>query len=49
MARRISNSLWPLLRNMQAASQNLRELTDTLRRYPAQVLSQPPPRAEPGR
>ncbi len=45
----LEQSLVPLLRNMQAASQNLRELTDTLRRYPAQVLSQPPPRAEPGR
>jgi hypothetical protein len=31
------------VRNMQAASENLRELTTSLRQYPAQVLSGPPP------
>jgi hypothetical protein len=29
---------------MQATAQNLREMTDSLRRYPAQVFGQPPPR-----
>ncbi|HEY5299496.1 MAG TPA: hypothetical protein VIJ55_02365, partial [Acetobacteraceae bacterium] len=35
--------LAPLIRNMQAASENLRELTSSLRQYPGQVLSGPPP------
>ncbi|MEO9189495.1 MAG: MlaD family protein [Acetobacteraceae bacterium] len=35
--------LAPLIRNMQTASENLRELTSSLRQYPAQVLSGPPP------
>jgi ABC-type transporter Mla subunit MlaD len=38
-------SLVPLLRDLEATTQNLRELTDSLRRYPAEVLSPPPPRA----
>jgi ABC-type transporter Mla subunit MlaD len=38
-------SLVPLLRDLEATTQNLRELTDSLRRYPAEVLSSPPPRA----
>ncbi len=33
----------PLVRNMQAASENLRELTASLRSYPGQLLSSPPP------
>jgi hypothetical protein len=41
----LEQGLIPLLRDMQAAVQNLRETTDSLRRYPAQVLSGPPPRA----
>jgi paraquat-inducible protein B len=41
----LEQGLVPLLRDLQAAVQNLRELTDSLRRYPAQVLSPPPPRA----
>jgi paraquat-inducible protein B len=46
----VEQSLVPLLRDMQATVQNLREMTESLRRYPAQVLSPPPPRAtEPGR
>jgi ABC-type transporter Mla subunit MlaD len=36
-------SLGPFLGNMQAASANLRELTASLRAYPGQVLSGPPP------
>lgn len=35
--------LAPLIRNMQVASENLRELTSSLRQYPGQVLSGPPP------
>ena len=35
--------LAPLIRNMQVASENLRELASSLRQYPAQVLSGPPP------
>ncbi len=38
--------LAPLVRNMQAASENLRELTSSLRQYPGQVLSGPPPRVK---
>ncbi len=46
----VEQGLVPLLRDMQATAQNLRELTDSLRRYPAQVLSPPPPRTtEPAR
>ena len=40
----LEQGLIPLLRDLQSAVQNLREMTDSLRRYPAQVLSQPPPR-----
>lgn len=39
----VEQGLVPLLRDMQATAQNLRELTDSLRRYPAQVFGQPPP------
>jgi ABC-type transporter Mla subunit MlaD len=46
----LQQALVPLLRDLQATTQNLRELTDSLRRYPAQILSPPPPRAtEPAR
>jgi phospholipid/cholesterol/gamma-HCH transport system substrate-binding protein len=41
----LEQSIAPVLRDVQAAVQNLREMTDSLRRYPAQVLSPPPPRA----
>ena len=41
----LEQGLIPLLRDMQATAQNLREMTDSLRRYPAQVFSQPPPRS----
>jgi len=40
----IEQGLVPLLRDMQATAQNLRQLTESLRRYPAQVFGQPPPR-----
>jgi ABC-type transporter Mla subunit MlaD len=41
----LQQGLGPLLRDMQATAANLRELTDSLRRNPAQVLvGQPPPR-----
>ena len=40
----IEQGLIPLLRDMQATAQNLREMTESLRRYPAQVFAQPPPR-----
>jgi ABC-type transporter Mla subunit MlaD len=40
----VERSLVPLLRDTQAAVQNLREMTESLRRYPAQILSPPPPR-----
>jgi ABC-type transporter Mla subunit MlaD len=36
-------ALVPLLRDMQATAQNLREVTEALRRAPAQVLLAPPP------
>jgi hypothetical protein len=29
---------------MRATAQNLREMSESLRRYPAQVFGQPPPR-----
>ena len=46
----LEQGLVPLLRDMKATTQNLRELTESLRRYPAQVFAQPPPRAaEPAR
>ena len=46
----LQQGLIPLLRDMQATAQNLREVTDSLRRYPAQVFAQPPPRTtEPAR
>ena len=39
-------ALVPLLRDMQATTQNLREVTEALRRAPAQVLlASPPPRS----
>ena len=41
----VEQGLIPLLRDMQATAQNLREMTDALRRYPAQVFAGPPPRA----
>jgi hypothetical protein len=40
----LEQSLGPLLRDMQTTAQNLRELTESLRRYPAQVFGGPPPR-----
>jgi ABC-type transporter Mla subunit MlaD len=40
----LQQALVPLLRDMQATVQNLREMTESLRRYPAQVFGQPPPR-----
>ena len=46
----LEQGLVPLLRDMQATAQNLREMTESLRRYPAQVFGQPPPRGtEPAR
>jgi ABC-type transporter Mla subunit MlaD len=46
----VEQGLVPLLRDLQATSRNLREMTDSLRRYPAQVFSEPPPRTtEPAR
>jgi ABC-type transporter Mla subunit MlaD len=46
----IQQGLIPLLRDMQSTAQNLRELSEALRRYPAQVFASPPPRgAEPVR
>jgi paraquat-inducible protein B len=42
----VEQGLVPLLRDLQATTANLRELTDSLSRYPAQVLLQgPPPRS----
>ena len=42
----IEQGLTPLLRDLQTTTANLREMTDTLRRYPAQVLLEgPPPRS----
>ncbi len=46
----VQQALVPVLRDMQATMQNLRETTEVLRRYPSQVLSRPPPRTlEPAR
>lgn len=43
----LQQGLLPVLRDAQAAAANLRDMTDELRRYPAQVLlSAPPPRAQ---
>jgi paraquat-inducible protein B len=42
----LEQGLVPILRDVQAASQNLRELTDLLRHYPAGVFSEPPPRTK---
>ena len=42
----IEQALVPLLRDLQTMTANLRETTDSLRRYPAQVLLEgPPPRS----
>jgi ABC-type transporter Mla subunit MlaD len=41
----VERSLVPLLRDTQASVQNLREMTESLRRYPAQILGPPPPRS----
>lgn len=40
----LQQALVPLMRDLQTTAQNLRELTDSLRGYPAQILSPPPPR-----
>jgi ABC-type transporter Mla subunit MlaD len=40
----LEQGLNPLLRDVQASARNLRELTELLRHYPADVFSQPPPR-----
>lgn len=46
----VQQSLAPLLRDAQAAVSNLRDVTETLRQYPSQVLlGGPPPRSEPKR
>jgi ABC-type transporter Mla subunit MlaD len=46
----LTQSLAPLLRDAQAAVANLRDVTETLRQYPAQaLLGGPPPRTEPRR
>jgi ABC-type transporter Mla subunit MlaD len=42
-ANQLQAGLAPMVRNMQAASENLRQLTATLREYPGQILSGPPP------
>jgi hypothetical protein len=44
----VEQGLVPLLRDMQATAQNLREMTESLRRYPGQVFGQPPPRSSGG-
>jgi ABC-type transporter Mla subunit MlaD len=41
----IEQGLIPLLRDMQATAQNLREMSESLRRYPGQVFGSPPPRS----
>ena len=41
----LEQSMIPLLRDMRATAGNLREMSDSLRRYPAQVFGQPPPRS----
>lgn len=40
----LQQALVPLLRDLQATAQNLRETSEMLRRYPGQILSGPPPR-----
>ena len=45
----LEQGLVPLLRDMLSTAQNLREMSESLRRYPASVFGQPPPRAEPAR
>jgi ABC-type transporter Mla subunit MlaD len=40
----VERGLIPLLRDMQITAQNLREISESLRSYPGQVFSQPPPR-----
>ena len=40
----VEQGVIPVLRDVQASAQNLRELTDLLRRYPAGAFSEPPPR-----
>jgi paraquat-inducible protein B len=46
----VEQGLGPLLRDLRAASESLREMTESLRRYPGSVLSAPPPRErEPAR
>lgn len=39
----IQEGFAPILRNLQATSQSLRDLAESLRQYPAQVLAGPPP------
>jgi ABC-type transporter Mla subunit MlaD len=39
----VEQGVIPVLRDVQASAQNLRELTDLLRHYPAGALSEPPP------
>jgi len=41
----LQEGLSPILRNLSATSQSLRDLAESLRQYPAQVLSGPPPPA----
>jgi hypothetical protein len=41
----IEQGLIPLLRDMQATAQNLREMSELLRHYPGQVFASPPPRS----
>jgi ABC-type transporter Mla subunit MlaD len=41
----VERALIPLLRDMQVTAQNLREISESLRGYPGQVFSQPPPRS----
>ena len=46
----VTADLAPVLRDAQAAVANLRETSETLRRYPASILlGAPPPRSEQGR
>jgi ABC-type transporter Mla subunit MlaD len=42
-AANLQSSLQPILTNLGTASQNLRDLAESLRQYPGQVLSAPPP------
>lgn len=41
----VEQALIPLMRDLQATASNLRDVTESLRQNPAQVLSQPPPRS----